>query len=54
MEKQIIGRGLLAGALAGLLAFVFARIFCEPVIERAIGYEDGVGEAHHGMGHGRP
>jgi predicted cobalt transporter CbtA len=46
MEKQIIGRGLLAGALAGVLAFVFARIFVEPVIERAIGFEDGVGEAH--------
>src|SRR3954447_15869260 len=46
MEKQIIGRGLLAGALAGVLAFVFARIFVEPVIERAIGHE-----AMHGGGH---
>lgn len=46
MEKQIIGRGVLAGALAGVFAFVFARIFVEPVIERAIGYEDGVGAAH--------
>jgi hypothetical protein len=52
MEKRIIGRGLLAGALAGVLAFVFARIFVEPVIERAIGFEAGVGEAHEGMGHG--
>ena len=53
MEKQIVGRGLLAGALAGVLAFVFARLFVEPVIDRAIGYEDGVGahEAMHG-GHG--
>jgi hypothetical protein len=49
MEKQIIGRGLLAGALAGVLAFVFARIFVEPVIERAIGYEDGIGAAHEAM-----
>ncbi len=49
MERQIIGRGLLAGALAGVLAFVFARIFVEPVIERAIGYEDGVGAAHEAM-----
>ena len=49
MEKQIIGRGLLAGALAGLFAFVFARIFVEPVIERAIGYEDGVGAAHEAV-----
>lgn len=49
MEKQIIGRGLLAGALAGVFAFVFARIFVEPVIERAIGFEDGVGAAHEAM-----
>ncbi len=49
MEKQIIGRGLLAGALAGVLAFVFARIFVEPVIDRAIGYEDGVGAAHEAI-----
>lgn len=46
MEKRIIGRGLLAGALAGVFSFVFARIFVEPVIERAIAFEDGVGEAH--------
>src|SRR3981081_1525104 len=52
MEKQIIGRGLFAGALAGVLAFVFARIFVEPVIDRAIGYEDGVGAAHEAMEHG--
>ncbi|MBU8811883.1 CbtA family protein [Mycolicibacterium goodii] len=55
MEKHIIGRGLLAGALGGLLAFVFARIFVEPVIERAIAFEEGVGEAHahdHGAGGG--
>jgi hypothetical protein len=49
MEKQIIWRGLLAGALAGVFSFVFARIFVEPVIERAIGYEDGVGAAHEAM-----
>jgi predicted cobalt transporter CbtA len=52
MEKQIVGRGLLAGALAGVLAFVFARIFVEPVIQRAIGYEDGIGAAHEAMEHG--
>ncbi len=49
MEKQIIGRGLLAGALAGVLVFVTARIFVEPVIGRAIGYEDGIGAAHEAM-----
>jgi predicted cobalt transporter CbtA len=52
MEKQIIGRGLLAGALGGVLAFIFSRIFVEPVIDRAIGYEDGVGAAHEAMEHG--
>src|ERR1700738_3597099 len=51
MEKQIIGRGLLAGALAGVLAFIFARIFVEPVIDRAIGYEDGF-VAPQAMQHG--
>jgi predicted cobalt transporter CbtA len=49
MERQIIGRGLVAGALAGVLAFVFARIFVEPVIGRAIGFEDGVGATHEAM-----
>ncbi|MGY4647967.1 CbtA family protein [Mycobacterium sp. URHB0021] len=49
MEKQIIGRGLVAGALAGVLAFVFARILVEPVIGRAIGFEDGAGAAHEAM-----
>ena len=51
MEKQIIGRGILAGALAGLLAFAFAKIFVEPVIGRAIDFEDGVGAAHEAMAH---
>ncbi len=45
MEKRIIARGILAGALAGVLAFVFARIFAEPVISRAIDYEDGRSDA---------
>ncbi|BBX34041.1 putative integral membrane protein [Mycolicibacterium mageritense DSM 44476 = CIP 104973] len=51
MEKQIIGRGILAGALAGVLAFLWARVLIEPVIDRAIGFEDGVGEAHEAMAH---
>jgi hypothetical protein len=53
MEKQIIGRGLLAGALAAIVAFVFVRIFVEPAIDLAIGYEDGLGEARQGMEHAR-
>ncbi len=52
MERQIIGRGLLAGALAGVLAFLFARLFVEPQIQKAIAYEDGVGEAHEALSHG--
>src|SRR6195952_2367351 len=49
MEKQIIGRGLLAGALAGVLAFVFSKIFLEPVIGRAIDFEGGTSSAHEAM-----
>lgn len=51
MEKQIIWRGLLAGAIAGVLAFVFARIFVEPQIDLAIGYEEGVGAAREALEH---
>jgi Probable cobalt transporter subunit (CbtA) len=49
MEKKIIGLGLLAGALAGVFAFVFAKIFLEPVIGRAIDFEDGTAAAHEAM-----
>lgn len=52
MEKHIIGRGLLAGALAGVFAFAFARIFVEPVIDKAIAYEDEAAHAHGGHEHG--
>jgi predicted cobalt transporter CbtA len=49
MEKRIIARGLLAGAIGGVLAFLFARTFVEPVITRALAYE----ESHaHGHEHG--
>ncbi len=57
MEKHIIGRGILAGALAGALAFIWAKVFIEPVIGRAIDFEDGTSAAHeaieaaHGGGH---
>jgi hypothetical protein len=47
MEKHIIGRGVLAGALAGLLAFVWAKIFLEPIIGRAVEFEE-----HHRHSHG--
>ena len=51
MEKRIIARGLLAGAIGGVLAFLFARIFVEPVIDRAIAYEDAAAAAHDHGGH---
>jgi predicted cobalt transporter CbtA len=50
MEQRIIARGLLAGAAGGVLAFLFARFFVEPVIDRAIAYEDGLGDVHHDHG----
>ncbi len=50
MEKLLIVRGLLAGAVAAVLAFVFARLFAEPVIGRAIGFEDGRTEVAHAQG----
>jgi Probable cobalt transporter subunit (CbtA) len=52
VEKQIIGRGLLAGAVAGVFAFAFARIFVEPSIERAVAFEDEAAHAHGGHEHG--
>jgi predicted cobalt transporter CbtA len=52
MEKSIIWRGILSGVLAGALAFVFARIFTEPVIERAVGFEDDMAHSHGAHEHG--
>ncbi|WP_433089429.1 CbtA family protein [Dactylosporangium sp. CA-052675] len=51
MEKRIIARGALAGLVAGLVAFVFARIFAEPLIQDAIDYESGRGEAEEALQH---
>jgi predicted cobalt transporter CbtA len=49
MEKQIIWRGLVAGVVGGLLAFAFSKIFLEPIIGRAIDFEDGTAAAHEAM-----
>jgi hypothetical protein len=46
VEKQLIWRGLLAGAVGGVVAYVFARTFVEPTIGRAIDFEE-----THGAGH---
>lgn len=51
MERQLIGRGILAGALAGVLAFLWAKLLIEPVIGRAIDFENGVGAAHEAAEH---
>lgn len=50
MEKRLIARGVLAGSAAAVLAFLFARVFAEPVIARAIAYEDGRTDAAHAYG----
>jgi predicted cobalt transporter CbtA len=55
VEKRLIARGLLAGAIGAVLAFVFARLCAEPVIGRAIAFEDGrtdVEDAHGVHEHG--
>ncbi|HUR72962.1 MAG TPA: CbtA family protein [Sporichthya sp.] len=41
MEKKLILRGLFAGAVGGLAAWIFALLFAEPLIDRAVAYEDG-------------
>ena len=50
MEKRLIARGLLAGLVGAVLAFVFARLCAEPIIARAIAYEDGRTEAEQAQG----
>jgi predicted cobalt transporter CbtA len=50
VEKLLILRGLLAGAAGAVLAFIFARLFAEPVIGRAIAFEDGRTEAEQAQG----
>ncbi len=50
MEKRLIGGGLLAGAVGAVLAFVFARVCAEPVIGRAISFEEGRTDAENAHG----
>ncbi|WP_297699467.1 CbtA family protein [Mycobacterium sp.] len=50
MEKRLIAGGLLAGAVGAVLAFVFARLCAEPVIARAIAFEDGRTDAENAHG----
>jgi predicted cobalt transporter CbtA len=41
MERRFILRGFASGALGGLLAFAVARVLAEPLMQRAIDYENG-------------
>src|ERR1700737_3561697 len=50
MEQRLIARGVLAGGLGGVCAFVFARIFVEPVIGRAVAFENARMQAAHEPG----
>ncbi|OMC27717.1 CbtA family protein [Mycobacterium colombiense] len=50
MEKRLIGGGLLAGAVGAVLAFAFAHLCAEPVIGRAIAFEDGRTDAENAHG----
>ena len=45
----LVVRAALVGALGGLAAFVFAWIFAEPLIQMAIDYEGGRGEAESAL-----
>jgi len=54
VERQIISRGLVAGAFGGVLAFAFARLFVDSALDRAIDFEharagDEVGVHEHGV-----
>jgi predicted cobalt transporter CbtA len=40
MVRTLLVRGLLVGLLAGLVVFAFAWVFSEPLIDRAIAFED--------------
>jgi predicted cobalt transporter CbtA len=50
VEKRLIARGLLAGVVGAVLAFAFARLCAEPVIGRAIAFEDGRTNAEQATG----
>ncbi|MEB3982671.1 CbtA family protein [Mycobacterium sp. 663a-19] len=50
MEKRLIARGLVAGAVAAVVAFAFARLCAEPVIGRAIAFEEGRADAENAHG----
>lgn len=54
MARALILRAAAVGALGGLVAFVFARIFAEPLIQAAIDYEGGRGDAEAALAGAAP
>lgn len=51
MVKDLLVRGMLAGLLAGVLTFGFAEIFGEPMVDRAIAFEEQHSGAEAAGGH---
>lgn len=49
MTGQLLLRGMIVGLIAGLLAFGFARIFGEPLVDRAIAFEEQTSQAAGAM-----
>ncbi|NMO91332.1 CbtA family protein [Actinomycetospora sp. TBRC 11914] len=47
--KAVIPRAALAGGIGGLVAFGVARVVAEPLIGRAVDYEEGRGEAEDAL-----
>lgn len=45
MTGRLLVRGMLVGLIAGLLSFGFAKVFGEPLVDRAIAFEES--QAHH-------
>jgi hypothetical protein len=45
MTGQLLLRGMIVGLIAGLLAFGFARVFGEPMVDRAIAFEEQMSQA---------
>ncbi|WP_020186304.1 CbtA family protein [Methylopila sp. 73B] len=53
MMGNLLLRGMMVGVLAGLLAFAFAKTFGEPLVDRAIAFEEQMSAAA-AHGHAQP
>lgn len=49
MEKKYIGLGVVSGLVAGLASFAYARLEISPLIDQAIGYEEGRAHAESAL-----